>query len=101
MDNAWGEVGTAITSCGHNGPSWSNLNVYQILAGVRRAKKNVQKMKRQEVCGITVAAGKVAYDMLRQEFPEDTELVKIVKCAYLKENECIAVPNKCFGFCQT
>lgn len=97
MDNAWGKVDTVLTSFWENSPTWSHMNANKILADIRRAKKNVQKMKRQEVCGITVAAGKVAYDMLRKAFPEDTELVKIVKCAYLKENECFAWKNECFG----
>lgn len=96
MDNAWGKVDTVITSFGENSPSWSNLNANQILADVRRTMKDIQKMKKPEVLGITVATGKVAYDMLRQAFPEDLERVKIVKCAYLKEDECFAVKNECF-----
>lgn len=91
MDNAWGKVDTVLTSFRENSPTWSHMNANKILADVRRMMKAVQKMKRPEVCCITVFAGKVAYDTLRQVFPEDLALVKIVKCAYLKENECIAV----------
>lgn len=100
MDNAWRKMDTVLTSFWENSPTWSHMNANKILADVRRMMKDVRKMKRPEVCCITVFAGKVAYDTLRQVFPEDLERVKIVKCTYLKEDECFAVKNECFGFLQ-
>ena len=55
-----------------------------------------KEMKKLEAPGVTVAAGKTAYATLRKKFPEDPELVKIVKCAYLEENECFVIKNECF-----
>lgn len=92
----WGKVSEALTTSGVHEQKWSDVTADRILADIRRMTKSIKKMKKLEAPGVTVAAGKTAYALLRQKFPVDPELVKIVKCAHLGENECFVVKNECF-----
>ena len=92
----WGKVSEALTTSGGHEQKWSDVTADRILADIRRMTKSIKKMKKPEAPGVTVAAGKTAYATLRKKFPEDPDLVKIVKCAYLEENECFVIKNECF-----
>lgn len=87
------KVVEALTTSGGHEQSWSDVTADSILAELRRMSKRIKKMKKPEVHSVTVVAGKTAYATLRKKFPEDIELVKIVECAYLEENECFAIKN--------
>ena len=73
MPDEWEKVSEVIATSGGHEQKWHDVTA-----------------------GVTVAAGKTAYATLRKKFPEDPELVKIVKCAYLEENECFVIKNECF-----
>lgn len=92
----WEKVTETLTASEGHEQKWSDVTAGRILADIRRMTKSIKKMKKLEVPGVTVAAGKTAYATLRKKFPEDPELVKIVKCAYLEENECFVIKNECF-----
>ena len=92
--NEWGKVSEARTTSRGCEQKWSDVTTDRILAGIRRMTKSVKKMKKLEAPGVTVVAGKTAYAALREKFPEDIELVRIVECAYLGENECFAIKNE-------
>ena len=92
----WKKVSEALTTSGGHEQKWSDVTADRILADIRRMTKSIKKMKKMEAPGVTVAAGKTAYATLREKFPEDPELVKIVKCVYLEENECFVIKNECF-----
>lgn len=90
----WEKVTEALTASGGHEQRWSDVTADKILADLRRMTKRIEKMKKPEVPGVTVAAGKTAYDTLRKKFPEDIELVRIVECVYLGENECFVIKNE-------
>ena len=89
----WDKIAETVTAR-RGGAGWSDKTGDQIIADLMRMKKKIEKAK-WEVPGVTVVAGKAAYATLRNTFPEDIELVKIVECAYLDENECFAIKNVC------
>lgn len=96
MPDEWEKVSEVIATSGGHEQKWHDVTADRILADIRRMTKSIKNMKKLEAPGVTVAAGKTAYATLRKKFPEDPELVKIVKCAYLEENECFVIKNECF-----
>lgn len=92
----WEKFAETITTRS-GGEGWFDKTGDQIIADLLRMKRKTEK-DNWKVPGVTVAAGKTAYATLRNAFPEDSELVKIVECAYLGDNECFAIKNECFGW---
>lgn len=92
----WEKVDGMLTASGGCGQRWSDVTADRILADLERMARGIKKMKKPGVLGVTVAAGKTAYAALREKFPEDIELVKIVECAHLGENECFVIKNEGF-----
>lgn len=92
----WGKAAGTLTAFGGCGQRWSDVTADRILADLKRKTKEIKKMKKLGTPGVTVAAGKNAYATLRKKFPEDIELVKIVECVHLGDNECYAIKNEGF-----
>lgn len=92
----WEKITETITTKSR-GEEWLDKTGDQIVTDLLRMKRKLEKAN-WKVPGVTVVAGKTAYATLRNMFPEDIELVKIVECHYLEENECFAVRNECFGW---
>lgn len=90
----WEKIDETITKRS-GGEGWPDKTGEQIITDLLRMKRKVEKAN-WKVPGVTVIAGKTAYATLRNMFPEDIELAKIIECHYLEEDECFAVKNECF-----
>lgn len=89
----WGKMTEAITARAGDRPAWIDISADEIISELLKVKKKVERAK-WEVPGVTLYAGRTAYAEIRNMFPEDSEMVKVVECAHLGDSECLVAKNE-------